>query len=1172
MGHKTLHESAAEILAASVASAGREPLPMAAMMTPAADLGGEMLTGDVVSPGLMSAQSINATPKPGRPGAPAEEIKKLPTEDEESEENSESEKSENLMENLIAAHGYDRVCAQLNEILIEQYGEDGAKELIIEAIINDFKQREFTEDEFMQLEEDADQLADFIESQSDEEVVKFFEGLNEEEIVYTIQLASLDEETDPAELAARDYGNSSIGGESDGNVNASAPAPTAAPNTGRPPKPTEPPPKGKKWKFKRGQWVLKKKRSIGKILKKIAKVALPIAAGFLLPGIGSAIAGKLGFGAAAAGGAAGGAAGAGAAASGVAKAGLKAGLKTLAKNAVQQSISGTIQGGVQSKLSGGSFSAGLKSGAKSGAIGGVTGGIGGGIAKATGSELVGNLARDVAGAKLQGGKTRDAIVGSLANAAGAQVAQGTGSDLAGDAVSTGIVAANQKRDRGSNLTAQTQDNEPLDIGNTINTNKWDQTFQDAKKNIRSRSGTYRMAAENIELINQLSSLNEEQLDQFINSLSEDQVEYVVNLFERGGPRRLNKRNIRGAQDRIIRGRALDAAAEAEEKRAQAERERIDKEGLKAGDGTQIIPPKASATNTAAPKYGERGTGANKGKFWTGTKFQSPSEMSDEDRYGKTGAAIRRYGGATAMAAAAAAQKAAGQEPDPAAINAAGKLGTETAYNLRDKTKEGNLKLAQDLKDLLAKTEAGPSGPSVTGPQGPWRVRDRAGPSVTGPQGPSGPSVTPQGPGGGSDGGSASNPGGNAPGGDLTSYVNWNNRGSGSDASSNASETGGGEITDQGRKKDLGDVGYDWLKRAGRAGIRAGIGGALTGQDWERSARAGAVGQASYDLVKGIWDVVRPRPTAMNERIEDSNMNASQEHDYDVGEDQSMETTETIEDETTELTEEQIREQRMLAIKETVKQFRGNMREDVDALFNGESLSEEFRAKATLIFESAVSSRVEAILEQVIQQNDEVLANAYEEIKSNLTEQVDEYLNYVVEQWMEQNQVAIETGLRAELAEDFISGLRSLFQEHYIEIPEERVDVAETLAAELENAAEYVEGVHEYVAGQQKTISSLQEQLNAVQKEKAVNSFCEGLTAVQAGKMKALAEGVEFTAEGDFEEKLAVLRENYFPTKVQVKSEVKELQRVSLDEEPEVEKGNSVMARYVQSISKTAPKA
>jgi hypothetical protein len=279
--------------------------------------------------------------------------------------------------------------------------------------------------------------------------------------------------------------------------------------------------------------------------------------------------------------------------------------------------------------------------------------------------------------------------------------------------------------------------------------------------------------------------------------------------------------------------------------------------------------------------------------------------------------------------------------------------------------------------------------------------------------------------------------------------------------------------------------------------------------------------------------------------------------------------EMIDDLNDGLTDEQIQEQRKNSIKETVNQYKGNMREDVDALFNGESLSEDFRVKATLIFESAVTSRVEAILEQVMADNEEVLANAYEDMKGELTEQVDEYLNYVVDQWMAQNQVAIETGLRSELAEDFISGLRALFQEHYIEIPEEKVDVAETLATEL---ADLSTQAQEYIEAQELAIADLQEELNTVKKEKAINNFCEGLTLVQAEKMKSLAESVEFTAEGDFEEKLAVLRENYFPTKVQVKSEVKEIQQAMLNEEPEVEQTNSVMARYVKAIAKTAPKA
>ena len=252
-------------------------------------------------------------------------------------------------------------------------------------------------------------------------------------------------------------------------------------------------------------------------------------------------------------------------------------------------------------------------------------------------------------------------------------------------------------------------------------------------------------------------------------------------------------------------------------------------------------------------------------------------------------------------------------------------------------------------------------------------------------------------------------------------------------------------------------------------------------------------------------------------------------------------------------------------KDLLEKYRGSMREDVDALFNGESLSEDFRVKATLIFETAVQSRVENIVEEVLSENEEVLDSAIEEIKSELTEQVDEYLNYVVEQWMEENSVAIETGLRAELSEDFIFGLKNLFNEHYIEIPEEKVDLAEELAMRLVQ-------LEEASAIREEEFAALEEQVNAVKKEKAIRLACEGLTEVQAGKMKSLAESVEFTAEGDFDNKLAIIRENYFPSKIKVNSEIKAIQQRMINEEPEVEQVNGIMAHYVKALSKTAPKA
>ena len=180
-------------------------------------------------------------------------------------------------------------------------------------------------------------------------------------------------------------------------------------------------------------------------------------------------------------------------------------------------------------------------------------------------------------------------------------------------------------------------------------------------------------------------------------------------------------------------------------------------------------------------------------------------------------------------------------------------------------------------------------------------------------------------------------------------------------------------------------------------------------------------------------------------------------------------------------------------------------------------------------------------------------------------QVDEYLNYVVESWMEDNKVAIETGLRAELVDDFIGGLKNLFAEHYIEIPEEKVDVAEELAlhvAELQEAA----------AASEAEKAALVAELNEAKKNEAIRKICEGLTETQIAKMKSLAEGVEFTTEGEFNSKLAVIRENYFPVG-KVTSEIKTIQETTVSEEPEVaQEVHGIMAHYVKAISKTAPKA
>jgi hypothetical protein len=324
------------------------------------------------------------------------------------------------------------------------------------------------------------------------------------------------------------------------------------------------------------------------------------------------------------------------------------------------------------------------------------------------------------------------------------------------------------------------------------------------------------------------------------------------------------------------------------------------------------------------------------------------------------------------------------------------------------------------------------------------------------------------------------------------------------------------------------------------------------------AAAKAVNQAAKPGTPGVPAEPMKKSASTSEVVADSEDGVKAVAKLTKEDEEVSAEAEVIEEEESE---EEILEAKKNWVKGKVKDNMGSMKEDVDALFNGESLSEDFRVKATLIFEAAVSSRVEKIVEEVLNENEEILSQAYDEIKKELSEKVDEYLDYVVAEWITENQVAIESGLRAELAEDFINGLKNLFAEHYIEMPEEKIDLAEELAQKVVSLEEKAALVEEKLAAATK-------ELNEAKKYEAIRRICEGLTEVQVEKMKSLAEGVEFTAEGDFEHKLAVIRENYFPTK-KIVSEVKVVEETS-EQQPEVET-SSVMAHYVKAISKTLPK-
>ena len=251
-------------------------------------------------------------------------------------------------------------------------------------------------------------------------------------------------------------------------------------------------------------------------------------------------------------------------------------------------------------------------------------------------------------------------------------------------------------------------------------------------------------------------------------------------------------------------------------------------------------------------------------------------------------------------------------------------------------------------------------------------------------------------------------------------------------------------------------------------------------------------------------------------------------------------------------------------KKMKKMMREGIQEDIEALLSGEELSEEFVTKATTIFEAAVLARVEAIAEQVEQQMQEQFDSALEEVKEDFANKIDDYLNYMVEEWMKENELAIESGLRAEIVEDFISGMRDLFTEHYIDIPDEKVDVVEELASKVE---ELESKLNEEIVKNKEYKKDLREQ----KKIMAVQTACEGLTQTQAEKLKALAENVKFTSDEEFAQKLEQLKEAYAPS-TQVKPADKSVLEEGVDiEETKVQKVVS-QDPLVDAVAKTISKS
>ena len=200
----------------------------------------------------------------------------------------------------------------------------------------------------------------------------------------------------------------------------------------------------------------------------------------------------------------------------------------------------------------------------------------------------------------------------------------------------------------------------------------------------------------------------------------------------------------------------------------------------------------------------------------------------------------------------------------------------------------------------------------------------------------------------------------------------------------------------------------------------------------------------------------------------------------------------------------------------------NIEEDVEALLQGEELSEEFQAKAKTIFEAAINSKVATIKETLETDYAKTLTEEIESEKVKLTERVDSYLEYVAGEWLQENQLAVEAGLKTEMTESFLEGMKSLFEEHYVSIPEDKYDVLENMVNKLdEMEGKLNEQIENNVA--------LNKRLAESKSDGILSDVAEGLAITQKEKLASLAESVEFESETNYREKLVTLRESYFPS-------------------------------------------
>ena len=259
----------------------------------------------------------------------------------------------------------------------------------------------------------------------------------------------------------------------------------------------------------------------------------------------------------------------------------------------------------------------------------------------------------------------------------------------------------------------------------------------------------------------------------------------------------------------------------------------------------------------------------------------------------------------------------------------------------------------------------------------------------------------------------------------------------------------------------------------------------------------------------------------------------------------------------ETTEEEVVEE------ETVEDDTPSIEEDIEALIAGEELSEEFQEKARTIFEAAIKTKVAEMKEEVQKQYEVSLTEEVANLKSELTERVDSYLEYVAQEWLTENQLAVEHGLKTEMTESFLTGMKSLFEEHYVTIPEEKYDVLNSMVEKLDEMEDKLnEQINKNIALNKRLAESVADVILA--------DVSEGLAVSQKDKLASLAENVEFDGEQSYREKLVTLREAYFSSNAGVQENKSE----TISEETEVtsqQEVSTMMESYLQTLNRVSKK-